>query len=152
MSKVIGYNKFNIIIDTNCLYKYNYLYVVIKRGVPYVKINLYNKRLYLHRLVIDAKKGEYVDHINGDTLDNRRCNLRICTNSENLRNSKTRIDNTSGYKGVSYKKERKKYIAYININKKRIFLGYYNSKIDAAKAYNIGAKKYHGEFARLNKI
>lgn len=110
------------------------------------------KRVYLHRLIMDAKKGEEVDHINGDKIDNRRENLRICTTMQNKHNYKIPITNTSGYKGVGWHKRDKKWTARIRVNYKLIHLGYYVDKIEAALAYNKAAIKYHKEFARLNKI
>jgi len=104
---------------------------------------------------MNPPKGVVVDHINGDSLDCRRANMRICTNVENVRNSRKRSDNTSGYKGVSIDKEtrlKKRWRAYINYKGKRMCLGRHMTKEDAAKAYNVAAKKYFGEFARLNVI
>jgi hypothetical protein len=87
-------------------------------------------------------------------LDNRRENLRICTIQQNIRNSrkwKTK-EQTSKYKGVTWKKEKSKWRAYICVDRKQIHLSYYNSEAEAAKAYNIAAIKYFGEFANLNII
>lgn len=106
----------------------------------------------LHRLIMNAPKGMSIDHINGDKSDNRKSNLRICTNSENLRNRGSQSNNTSGYKGVSWSKELKKWRTQICINKKHIHVGLFKDKIEAAKAYNEAAIKYHGEFAKLNEI
>lgn len=106
----------------------------------------------MHRVIMQAKKGEYVDHINGDRLDNRRSNLRICSNQENLCNKPKQLNNTSGYKGVTWRKIAKKWLAQIQVNNKTIHLGYYETKEEAALAYNIAAKKYHGEFACQNDI
>lgn len=108
----------------------------------------------LHRLITTCPEGMYVDHINGDTLDNTKSNLRICTNKENCRNTKLSKNSTSGYKGVScYKKDRnKKWIAKIMVDYKTINLGYFWTKEEAAYAYNLAAVKYHGDFARLNII
>jgi hypothetical protein len=106
----------------------------------------------LHKFLMQTKDNEYLDHINGDKFDNRKSNLRICTKAENCRNSKMKSINTSGYKGVSWRKRDKKWSAIITVNYKNIGLGYYENKIEAAKAYNKAALKYHGEFARLNII
>jgi len=111
-------------------------------------------RIRMHRMIMNAKKGERVDHINGNRLDNRVSNLRLCTNAENVRNSKIRSNNTTGYKGVYQHKSKSfnKFEAYIWVDYKKIILGYFKNKIDAAKAYNKGALKYHKEFAHLNVI
>lgn len=104
----------------------------------------------LHRFILRAKKGEMVDHVNGNTLDNRRANLRFCTSSENLQNTKRFKNNTSGFKGVDWNKKDKKWHARISVNSQRKFLGQFSDKIQAAKAYDTAAKKYFGKFARLN--
>lgn len=107
------------------------------------------RNILLHRLIMDCPKNMQVDHKNGNTLDNRRCNLRICTQSENNRNTKKRRDNTSGYKGVSWNKNRKKWVAIISINSKHCALGYFTTKEEAYTVYCRAAKRLHGEFARL---
>ncbi len=104
--------------------------------------------MLMHRLIMKAKPGDIVDHINGITLDNRRCNLRVCTQSENNKNMKLMITNTSGYKGVSSYDSR--WRAYINVNGKNIHLGYFNTKEEAHDAYCVAAIKYHGIFARFS--
>jgi len=96
-------------------------------------------------------KDLLVDHRFGNTLDNRRANLRIATRSQN--NCNRRIDKSkcsSRYYGVYYEKQKRKWIARINYKGKRLRLGNFDNEIDAAKAYDAAAKKYHGEFARLN--
>lgn len=111
-----------------------------------------NKLIQLHRVVIKAKQGEFVDHINGDKLDNRKVNLRICTKAQNAQNRKTSKLNKSGYNGVSWCIRNKKWVAQIQCENKKNHIGYYIDPIDAAKAFNEAAKKYHGEFAKLNVI
>ena len=112
----------------------------------------YVKSILMHRFIMSTNKGLVVDHLNGDTLDNRKCNLRNCTHGENLKNQKISIKNTSGYKGVSWNKNHKSYEAKINNNNITIQIGNFKNIIDAARAYNEAAVKYHGEFANLNKI
>ena len=104
----------------------------------------------LHRVIIKTPKGMEVDHINGNKLDNRKENLRICTHSENMKNTKIkRVNNTSGYKGVS--KHRNKWVTMIsNTLGDTEYVGIFQNKIDAAHAYDIEAKKRFGKFARLN--
>lgn len=99
---------------------------------------------------MQPEDGFWVDHINGDTLDNRRSNLRLCTVSGNNHNRMKSKNNTSGYKGVSWLKQNQKWRAYIKVNSKDKHLGCYLDKEDAARAYDKAAKEYFGEFARLN--
>lgn len=109
--------------------------------------------LYMAREIMNAPKGKQVDHINGDTLDNRKSNLRICTNSENSKNRGKHSDNTSGYKGVKFDTRMGfGWIAQICVNYKRIYIGKYKTKEAAARAYNKAAKKHHGEYAVLNVL
>lgn len=104
----------------------------------------------LHRFIMNAPKGLVVDHINGDRLDNRKENLRLCSIKENIRNSKKHKDNTSGYRGVST--IGRLWRAYIVVDRKQISLGCYKTREEAALAYNRGATLYHGEYAHLNVI
>ena len=106
----------------------------------------------LHRFLLNAPKDMQVDHINGITLDNRESNLRLCTSKENRCNNKKHKNNTSGFKGVCYHKRDNKWHSQITMNMKKIHLGYFTDKIEAAKVYNDAAIKYHREFARLNRI
>lgn len=111
---------------------------------------------YLHRVIMarvlgrDLLQREHVDHINSDTLDNRRTNLRLASPSENLRNRGKNRNNTSGFKGVSCFKRTGRWHARIWANGKCHHLGYYDTPEDAAHAYDIAARKVHGKFARLN--
>jgi len=99
---------------------------------------------------MDAPKNKYVDHINGNSLDNRKSNLRLCSHGENKMNSIIAKNNTSGYKGVSYHIGHKKWVTTIQKNKKVVFRKEFNNKKDAAIAYNINALKYHQQFANIN--
>lgn len=96
------------------------------------------------------KTEALVDHRNGDGLDNQRHNLRPATNQENFCNSKLRKDSTSGYKGVAWKKVRRKWSAKITKNYVQIFLGEFKNPIDAAVAYDQAATRHFGAFAKLN--
>jgi hypothetical protein len=103
----------------------------------------------MHRLILNASADEIVDHINGDGLDNRRANLRICTNAENIRNSPRRCDNNSGFKGV-HRRYNGRWQARIIVNGQRVSLGHFNDEASAAKAYDDAARQHYGEFARTN--
>lgn len=105
----------------------------------------------MHRFIIDCPKGMVVDHINGNTLDNRKCNLRICTIAENSRNrNKYKKNASSIYKGVSYDKKKGKWRAIIQINKKSKHIGYYDSELEASIQYDKKAILYHGVYAKTN--
>lgn len=107
----------------------------------------------IHRLVMERMLSrkltskERVDHVNQNGLDNRRCNLRLASSSQNAINGATRIDNTSGYRGVSWSKRDAKWCAYITVRGKQIRLGCFSDPEEAATVYQDAAKKYFGEFA-----
>jgi len=111
-----------------------------------------NKTLIInmHRFIMNCPDNQEVDHINNDKLDNRRENLRICSRSENARNIKKPLHNTSGFKGVSWRSDRKRWRAYLTYNNKYIHLGHFITKKQAMIAYNTMALIYYGEFAKLN--
>lgn len=105
----------------------------------------------LHRFILNYPKGN-IDHVNGDKLDNRKINLRVATQSQNMANTGKRMTNKSGHKGVCWNKKYSKWEATLTKDYKHIFLGYFNEKLEASKAYNKGAVLHYGEFAQLNKI
>lgn len=108
-----------------------------------------SKTVLMHRLILDVPKNLVIDHLNGDGLDNRRGNLRICTSRENSRNKKIQKNNTTKYKGVSRFND-KKYQVKIKVDGKLLHLGLFENLLDAARAYDKAASKYYGEFANLN--
>lgn len=111
----------------------------------------------MHRLILGLEaynSKNPVDHINGNGLDNRRCNIRISTNSQNQANRSAGVNNTIGFKGVRLAKgyKSKPWRADIKLNGKRKFLGYYSTPKEAAYAYNKASETIFGEFSRLNRI
>lgn len=128
----------------------------VKHGITFyakrnIKINGRRILIRMHRIILGLRKDEIVDHRNGSGLDNRRFNLRVCTQRENTKNKHARRG-ISKYKGVGWRKDRSKYDARIVVNYKRIFLGYFDNEIEAAKSYNLAALKYFKQFANLNVI
>jgi hypothetical protein len=106
----------------------------------------------LHREIMDAPAGLLVDHQNGDGLDNRRDNLRIATACQNMQNRRVRKKHTasSQFIGVYFDKGRKNWIYQLRANGKLVSTGRFASEVEAARARDRAALKYHGEFARLN--
>lgn len=126
-----------------------------KTGKYYAKRAIYingkQVKIPMQRVILNAPFNMEIDHINGNTLDNRRTNLRICTHAQNCKNC-IRKKGVSKYRGVYWYKNTKRWKSQISIDNKRISLGYYKNEIDAAIAYNLAAMKYHREFAVLNNI
>lgn len=121
-----------------------YKWYLKKEGYVYYA----KESIRLHRLIMDAQEDEIVDHINGDKLDNRKSNLRICTQQQNSCNNKKRKNNSSGTTGVYYSSKLSKWYSQITVNRKTIFLGYYNNAEDAIQARKDAETEYFGEFKR----
>jgi hypothetical protein len=112
----------------------------------------YYKRRFImmHRDILPAPPGKEVDHINGNRLDNRRCNLRLATRTQNCFNRGPARNSATGYKGVSVRREDGLYVAYFKMERHRSYLGSYKTAEEAAKAYDCAARYYAGEFAKTN--
>ena len=127
-------------------------FVVKKQYKKYAKTYHNKEYIYMHRMIL---KKPYIDHINGDGLDNRIENLREATKSQNMANRGLQKNNQYGYKGISFDKRPnmlKPWFSRIKVNGKQINLGRSETKEQAAKKYNDAAIKYFGEFAYLNVI
>lgn len=96
------------------------------RGIPCSDNNRRQRTELMHRVILDAKTGQAVDHANGDGLDNRRANIRFATHSQNIINRRMQCNNTSGYRGVGWQKQERKWRARIQVEGKVIFLGFLN--------------------------
>lgn len=119
-------------------------------GSNYAATYYKGKHFRLHRIILNAPKNLVVDHINHDKLDNRKSNLRICSRTQNNWNTKKNINNKSGFKGVYFNKENKKWRVAITMNGERIHVGYFLDKIEAAMAYDKVISRYRKQFAYLN--
>jgi len=122
-------------------------------GVWYACTRIKTKQVKIHRLIMERINPGFkglIDHIDGNGLNNQRNNLRIATQSQNLANRGPQENNTSGYKGVYWDKERLKWVAIIEYQGTKSHLGRFDSEIEAAITYDIAAIRLFGEFARTN--
>lgn len=161
-TSVIVISGINVTVDTDDVKRINERHWYLNKAQmrKYGRYYFYNDRtvnkkketITLHRYIMRCVKGDglSVDHINGDTLNCSKNNLRICTNAENIRNSKKPKDNTSGYKGVQFHKAAGKWMVGIKVQEKEIYLGLYTDKVEAATVYDVAALYYFKEYARLN--
>jgi hypothetical protein len=149
-----GLGKFALIDDEDWdlvkdyRWHFNKGYAYTSKWDPITKKNI---NIFLHRMIMNAQLGQLIDHNNHNKLDNRRSNLSFCTHSQNSMNKLKQPDTSSQFKGVSWYKNKKKWLAQI-FHYKKTYLGYFDNEILAAKAYNMAAKKLFGEFAKLNEI
>jgi len=138
--------------DYEKLSKYKWYYIGMGYAARCLCANGKHTALYMHKCIIPAPSGYEVDHINQNKLDNRKENLRACTRTQNLGNRTPYANNTSGYKGVSWNRNERKWIVQIGIYGKRIRVGEFADKKEAAKAYNKAAIEWFGEFACINNV
>ena len=118
-----------------------------KSSGGYIYANHNGKRIYLHRLLFNiTQKDLCIDHINHNTLDNRRNNLRVVNNSQNQMNRDKPKQNTSGVKGVYWHKNKGKWQANIQVDNKLLYLGIFDSKQDAIAARKSAEKEYFNEY------
>ncbi len=139
--------------DKWCVSKSENVYYAVR----VITIEGQQKTILIHREIAarilrrSLRKNEEIHHINGDGLDNRRCNLKVVSRSQHMMSSKKRNGQyTSKYKGVSWCKRDKKWITQIRLNGKLMHIGYFKNELDAAKAYDKTAKELFGEFVKLN--
>lgn len=106
--------------------------------------------VYMHREIMQTPEGKVTDHVNGNKIDNQKTNLRICSDGENKRNRGASIANPTGLKGAYWQSQIGRWYSRIQLNRKSIYLGTFDTAELAAEAYDVAAEKYHGEYARLN--
>jgi hypothetical protein len=110
-------------------------------------------REQISRVLLNPPHDMVVDHINGNRLDNRRCNLRICTNAENMRNTKINCGKrASSFKGVSWFSPRNCWRVMVKLDGRQTFGGYFSDQVAAAKRYDELATEIHGQYARTNAM
>lgn len=155
MSKTIPITKgkFTIVDDEDFeeLNQYNWICHTPESVYRQKMVKGVRRMIWMHRFIMKCPDGMEVDHINGNALDNRKSNLRICTHAENMKNIGFSKRNTSGYKGVYWNKSANKWQAQISISGRVTYIGLYDNIEDAASAYNTSAKKNHGDFMRPNE-
>lgn len=139
----------NVQLDQEDLLTYGFYKAYMHDG--YVMLSYQGKKVMLHRLVMGMPNCQ-IDHINRDRADNRKSNLRLVTNQQNSFNSTTGINNSSGYKGVSWSKAAKAWEARLMLNGRSVYLGLHRTKEEAAARYNEAAAHFFGEYAALNQL
>jgi len=123
-----------------------------RRRIWYARRDFSGSSITMHRFILNCQPGQEVDHVNHDGLDNRRCNLRLCSHSENMANGRKRKGASSPYKGVCWHVRRKRWQAQVTYHGRQHHLGRFDSEEEAACAYNAKALELFGEFAYLNII
>ena len=143
---IICCNGEKVTIDDSDKHIINGKRIYVDRGYAGMKIG--GKRKALHAIIMPPGEGLVTDHINGDKMDNRKTNLRICTRADNRHNSKIHKNNTTGCPGITIIRDSGKYVATITRFKIRHYLGGFDSKDEAIKAYRDKEKELNNGFIR----
>lgn len=156
MKKIkLSQGKYALVDDKDFLELNVFKWYTLKRGKNFYAARnsrvaeVKGRLILMHRFIMQTPNDMQTDHRDGNGLNNQRKNLRVCTVSQNQMNRGIQSNSTSGLKGVSYTKQNKKWKAQILINKKHIYLGYFDTKELAYQAYVTACKKYHKEFAKV---
>ena len=150
MTKIIPLTQGKIALVDDEDYEYINQWKWCYHSEGYAKNNSLEKMRFMHREILHIQDKVDIDHINGNKLDNRKENLRVCSRSQNMANSKKHKNSTSKYKGVSWSRSKKRWRVTIMKNRKAYFLGLFDNPVDAATAYDKKALELSGEFAKLN--
>jgi hypothetical protein len=110
-----------------------------------------SRTIYMHREIVEAPQGMSVDHIDGNTLNNERHNLRICTHAQNMKNIRRKQPHTSRFKGVYFESATGRWRAQIGSDNKSRVLGRFATEVAAARAYDAAAGQLHGDYACTNE-
>lgn len=154
--KLKNSNIFTIVDDEDYVQLIKHQWCLRKDGYVHkyvIKWNGTDKQWLIHRFILNIHQTNQnikVDHIDGNTLNNQKCNLRLCTTQNNCCNQKKQDNQTSKFKGVSWHKKSNKWRATISDKYKAIHLGLFNSEIEAGEIYDYYAIKFYKQFARLN--
>lgn len=148
----LSYGSYAIVdtADLRILNLYRWCMNVTLQGKRYARRTQGRKTIYMHRALMNPPEGMEVDHINGNGLDNRRKNLRVCTKAEYQQNSKKRTGKSSCFKGVCWDSSGRKWRSRITVKGRQLQIGQFESELEAAEAYDEEAFYYFGTFARTN--
>jgi hypothetical protein len=147
---IIEFNKVGETIVDKEIYYDLIKYKWYLNNYGYVHANINNQMIKLHRYIMNYTGNNYIDHINNNPLDNRKCNLRIVTPAQNMMNQSSSKNSSSKYIGVGFDKRLNNWRARIHIDGKEVFLGRFKTEIEAAKARDKATKEHFGEFGKLN--
>lgn len=142
-----GYESMIDLADVDLISRWRWSAVEMRAGA-YARRNRLGKSVPLHRFLMGEPDGLCIDHINGNTLDNRRSNLRVATVAQNGWNARKRTDNSTGARGVSHHPRDRRFHANIRSNGRKVFLGSFASLEEASVAYEHAARQLRGEFVR----